>query len=191
MLRIDDDRARWLKRNVLPYEAGIRSWLRQRAVYDLDIDDVIQEMYAKLVALDSVEEIRDPRNYAYRTAYSIVASHVRHARIVPIRSTGDLDYFGIATSEATAEEVLDFREQLNGLGAILDTLPAQCRKAFLLRRVDGLSQRETAEHLGVTEKSVEKHMTRALKLLMDTFGRGGRSQTRASNAPKKTASGND
>src|ERR1700761_437758 len=116
MLRVDDDRARWLKRNVLPYEAGVRSWLRQRAVYDLDIDDVIQEMYAKLVALESIADIRDPRNYAYRTAYSIVAIHVRHARIVPIRSIADPDHFGIAAAEASAEELLDFREQLNSLG---------------------------------------------------------------------------
>jgi RNA polymerase sigma factor (sigma-70 family) len=191
MLRISDERARWIKHNVLPYESSLRAWLRLRTVYDFDIDDIVQEMYARLAALESVADIRDPKNYAFRVAYSIVASHVRHARVVPIRATGNLDDFMVAAPEASAEERLVFRQQLSDLSSVLNTLPEKCRTAFLLRRLEGLSQRETAERLGVSEKAIEKYMTRALKLLMDTYGRGGRSPLRASNASKKSASNND
>jgi len=189
MLRLSNERARWIKHNVLPHEYTIRVWLRQQAVYDLEIDDIIQEMYARFVALESVSGIHDPKNYAFRTAYSIVASHVRHARVVPIRSADDFDYLYAAAPERNPEEVLDFQEQLRDVNAVLNTLPRLCRKAFLLRRLEGYSQSETARKLNISEKTVEKYMTRALKLLMDTYGRGGKSTVRASSyGPKKSAS---
>jgi RNA polymerase sigma-70 factor (ECF subfamily) len=191
MLRVSDERARWIKRNVLPHEPALRSWLRLRAPYDLDIDDIVQETYARLASVESVDEVRDPKNYMFRAAHSIMASHVRHARIVPIRSVADLDYFGVATPEAGAEERLEFRAELDDLQATLALLPEPCRKAFAMRRVEGFSQRETAERLGVSEKTIEKYMTRAVKLLMDRYGRGGKSGSQASNAPRKSSTGND
>ncbi|EJL74385.1 RNA polymerase sigma factor [Chryseobacterium populi] len=45
------------------------------------------------------------------------------------------------------------------------TLPEQCRQVFLLRREAGLTNRETALKLGLSEKTVENHMTRALTIL--------------------------
>ena len=42
------ERGRWLARNVLPHEPLIRAKLRDMCLYDLDIEDVIQEMYAKI-----------------------------------------------------------------------------------------------------------------------------------------------
>jgi RNA polymerase sigma-70 factor (ECF subfamily) len=41
-------------------------------------------------------------------------------------------------------------------------LPRQCRRAFLLRKVYGLSQREVATRLGVTEGTIEKHIAKAM-----------------------------
>ncbi len=190
MLRITDKRAVWIKRNILPHEPALRSWLKLRITSDLDIDDVVQETYAKLVALESVDEIRDPKSYAHQIAFSIIASHVRHARIVPIRSVGNLEFVAVATPEPNAEERLEYRDQLNDLNAALALLPDACRAAFLMRRVEGYSQRETARHLGISEKTVEKYMTRTVRLLMDTFGRGGKSPLRASNAAKKSLPGN-
>ena len=53
-------RARWIAVNIMPHERAIRSWLAKRT-HDLDIDDIVQEMYARLAALDDAENIRNPR----------------------------------------------------------------------------------------------------------------------------------
>jgi RNA polymerase sigma-70 factor (ECF subfamily) len=62
----------------------------------------------------------------------------------------------------------------------LAKLPDKCRAVFMARRVEGLSHRETAEKFGISEKTVEKHMAKGIRLLMDLFGRGGKSPQLAS-----------
>jgi RNA polymerase sigma-70 factor (ECF subfamily) len=184
MIRVSDERALWLARHVLPAEPALRSWLRRRRLSEFEIDDLIQETYAKFVSMESVEAIRDPKSYAFQIARSIFASNVRRSKIVPIWAGTDLGELSIASNEGTPEDVIEARDELQELVEALATLPDRCRKAFLMRRADGLSQRETAQALGISEKTVEKHMTQAIRFLMDRYGRGGKSRNQASKETK-------
>ncbi len=184
MTRVSDERALWLARHVLPAEPALRTWLRRRRLSDFEIDDLVQETYAKFVAMDSVDAIRDPKSYAFQIASSIFATNIRRAKIVSIRSGTDLGELAIASSEGTPEDVMEARDELQELAEALATLPERCRKAFLLRRAEGLSQRETAQALGISEKTVEKHMTQAIRFLMDRYGRGGKPRNQASKETK-------
>lgn len=180
MTRVTDERALWLARHVLPAEPALRAWLRRRRLSDFEIDDLVQETYARFVAMESVELIREPKNYAFQIASSIFASNMRRAKIVPIRTGADLGELAIASNEGTPEDVVEARDELHELAEALATLPDRCRQAFLMRRAEGLSQRETAQALGVSEKTVEKHMTQAIRFLMDRYGRGGKPRIQAS-----------
>jgi RNA polymerase sigma factor (sigma-70 family) len=189
-MQISSERTEWLARNVFPHEAAIRAWLRHRLALGLDIDDVIHDMYVKLIALPSVEQIESPRRYAFRIAYTIVVDHVRHSRIASISAIAEPQALEIAASDPSIEERLSWRGDLQDLNAVLATLPPLCREAFLLRRVDGLSQRETAARLSISEKTVEKYMTRSVRLIMDVFGRGGKSAANPSYKASKPQSNN-
>lgn len=173
-MRVSNERTEWLARNVFPHERAIRVWLRRRLPSGLELDDVIHEMYAKLVALPSVDQIQSPRRYAFRIANSIIVDHRRRSQIVSISSEANLEQYGVPALEPSADQHIQYRQELQHLYVTLDTLPPLCRQAFLLRRLDGLSQRETADRLGISEKTVEKYMRRAVRLLMDEFGRGGK-----------------
>jgi RNA polymerase sigma-70 factor (ECF subfamily) len=165
-------RARWLAQYIVPHERAIRSWLARRT-HDLDIDDIIQEMYARLASLDDAEGIRNPRQYAAQTAISIALNLARHARVVPMLPIGDFEEFGLASQEPSPERAVNSQDELRELENTLQELPPLCRKAFLLRRVDGLSQKEVAEKLGISVKTVEKYMARSVRFLIQTYGRGG------------------
>ncbi|MEI9887586.1 MAG: sigma-70 family RNA polymerase sigma factor [Rhizomicrobium sp.] len=182
MYRVSDERAVWLARNVLPIEPALRGWLRRRRLSESEIDDLVQETYAKLIALESVENIRDPKNYAFQVAHSIFASRIRRARIVPIHAGINLSELAIPSNDGTPEDIVQAREELLELAGALASLPLRCRTAFLLRRIDGLSQREVAQHLGISEKTVENYMTQAIRFLMDRYGRGGKTHSRTSKA---------
>ncbi len=116
----------------------------------------MQETYAKFIALKSVEAIRDPKSYAFQVAHSILASRIRHARIVPIQAGADLGEMQVPSFEGTPEDILQARDELLELAEALASLPPRCRAAFLLRRVDGLSQREVAQRLGISEENGRK-----------------------------------
>jgi RNA polymerase sigma-70 factor (ECF subfamily) len=168
------ERGRWLARYVLPHEALIRAKLRDMSLYDLDVEDVIQEMYAKFLTLPSLESIRYPKQYALLTARGIVIDHVRHSRVVSITSTGNLETLDIAEPEATSEQRMEFQQEIQAVTAALQQLPKMCRETLILRRVEGLSQKEVARRLKISEKTVEKHMANGVRLLIKLFGRGGK-----------------
>jgi RNA polymerase sigma factor (sigma-70 family) len=174
------ERGRWLARNVLPHEALIRAKLRDMCLYDLDLEDVIQEMYAKFLTLPSLESIRFPRQYALLTARAIVIDHVRHSRVVSITSTGNLELLEIPEPEPNGEERIEFQQEIRAITAALEELPKVCRETLILRRVEGLSQREVAQRLKISEKTVEKHMATGVRLLIKVFGRGGKPRANTS-----------
>ena len=184
MLQDFRERGRWLARNVLPHEALIRSKLRTICVYDLDIEDVIQEMYAHLLSLPSLESVRYPRQYAIQTAKAIVIDHVRHMRVISITSSESLETFDTPMPEANTEERLEFQGEIQEVAEALAQLPAMCRETLILRRMEGLSQKEVAQRLKISEKTVEKHMANGVRLLIRIFGRGGKSRTCTSNKAK-------
>jgi len=63
-------------------------------------------------------------------------------------------------------------------------LPAVCRQAFTLRKVRGLSQRDVARHMGISENTVEKHIGKALRFLMSAFGANAQ-EGNATGSPDK------
>ncbi len=180
MLEELHDRAWWLEQHVLPHDAALRAWIQKKVPVGLDVDDVVQEAYAILASLESVESIRNPKSYTVRVAYSVILSHVRRASIVPMMTVSDMDFLGASDDAPSVERTVSDRDDLRRVGDAISELPPTCRQVFVLRRIEGLSQREIAERLGITVKTVEKHITKAVRALIDSFGRGGYGQGRAS-----------
>lgn len=180
MSRVSDERAIWLARQVMPHEPGLRRWLARRGIAECDIDDIVQETYAKLVMLASVEAVRDPRSYAYQVALSVHVTNIRKANVIPIKVIPQVEQFNIPTSDPSPEQIAGDRGELEQLAVALANLPDRCRAVFMARRVEGLSHRETAKKFGISEKTVEKHMARGIRYLMDMFGRGGKPPQRTS-----------
>jgi RNA polymerase sigma-70 factor (ECF subfamily) len=185
MTRVSDDRAMWLARHALPHEPALRGWLQHRRLPGLEVDDVVQETYARLVALESVDHIRSSRNYMFQTAHSVLLSHLRRSKVVSFVTVGDVEQLGVAASEASPEHQAADRDELQHLAEAISDLPPRVRDVFVLRRVHGLAQRDVARRLGVSESTVEKYMSRGLHMLMDMFGRCGKPAGHASRAVKK------
>lgn len=168
----DPGRAVWLSTHILPHERSLRHWLLSRRQLSVDVDDLIQESYALISALKSVDHIDNPKAYFFQTARSLILRQARRAKVVSIMAVDDLDIVGLA-DELSPERQVAGREELRLLNQALDTFPRQRREAFRMRKVEGLSQKEIAARLGLSEKAVEKHVAKAVSLLINLYGRGG------------------
>jgi RNA polymerase sigma-70 factor (ECF subfamily) len=166
-----DERAIWLGRHVLPHEPALRAWLRRRRLEGLEIDDVIQETYSRLIAAESVAHIRDAKSYTFQIAGSVVVDHLRRLKVVSIASVSD--HLDMPSEEPSPERQVIDREELHRLAQMIASLPRRVRDVFTLRRVYGLSQREVAERLGIAESTVEKHMARGFLLMLEPLRHGG------------------
>ena len=191
MTPLSNERALWLGQHILPHEAALRGWLSRKTVHSLDVDDIVQECYAILASLASVEHIANPRAYLFRTAYSLILQNVRRSNVVPIQAIEDLQNFEATWDAPSPEDEVSSRRELQRLIDFLETLPARCREAFQLRRIDGLSQREVAQQMGLSENTVEKHIGKALRALAQAYGNGGKPARRASDSVDFPDAGQD
>ncbi len=175
------ERTEWLARNVLPHEPLIRSRLNRVYLADLDVDDIIQEMYARILCAPSLEAVRYPRQYAIQTARGIIIDYLRRSRVVSITTSESLEQLDVEMPQASVEDRLGFQGEIQEVAGALAQLPEVCRETLILRRVEGLSQKEAAQRLGVTEKVIENQMARGVMLLVKLFGRGGKHKSRSSS----------
>lgn len=163
-------RHRWIAAHILPYEAEVRGWLRRR-VHTLsraDADDLIQEAYARLWLAD-FSKVVNGRGYLYAVVRNLLLEHARRARIVPMERLGEIEALCIPHEDPGPERQVTARQELERVVAIIDALPEQSRRAFRLQKFGGLSQREIAQAMKISEKTVEKHLAGALRRLLEAL----------------------
>jgi RNA polymerase sigma factor (sigma-70 family) len=151
---------------ILPHEADVRSWLRRSGSYPADIDDIVQETYCRLAAMDSLTHIANGRAYFFRTARNIAIEKIRRARIVRIDCVTEIDALNVVDDEPSPERIVAGRRELARVQQLIEGLPERCRQIFTLRRIHGVSQRDVAARLGVTENVVETQAMRGLRLIL-------------------------
>jgi len=159
-------RLRWFAREVLPHEHDVRRWLsvRLRGLESCDIDEVVQEAYARMWTAD-LDRIANARAYLFVTARHIIGEYLRRSRIVSIELMADLDVLNIEDDDVNAHRRLSGQEEIARLHRLIDKLPPKCRQAFRMKKFEELSQREIASRMGVAESTVEKHLAKALRII--------------------------
>lgn len=164
--RLDRRSLDWISQEILPYEGEVRRWARRAAPPELDVNDVIQEAYSRIARMGDPASVRSGRAYFFTVARNIVREHFRRERVVRIEPLAEMDQLNILDDEPSAERAFAARQQFRLVWRLIDQLPDRCRGIFLLRKVEGLSQREIAERVGVSENVVEKQIALGLKRLL-------------------------
>ncbi|MEO3402869.1 RNA polymerase sigma-70 factor [Mucilaginibacter sp. CAU 1740] len=122
--------------------------------------DVVQQAFVKLwQQRQQVDLVKVGRAYLYKTVYHLSLDVIKHRDVrqryaMAIASTG---------GEEQGDDIME--ERLEKMHVAVQQLPEQCRRVFLLSRVDHKKYREIASELQIAEKTVENHMGNALKIL--------------------------
>ncbi|SMD17319.1 sigma-70 family RNA polymerase sigma factor [Pseudomonas sp. URIL14HWK12:I5] len=141
---------------------------RQRAA------DVAQETYLKLVKIDKQAlPVLHARSFIFRVAGNLAIDALRREQRLAA-SHDDCDGAGELACPAPAPEaMLLARERLQILDDALLKLPDNARQALLLNRVEGLTQAQIAQRLGVSESMVAKYIGQALRHCRDWLKQAG------------------
>lgn len=114
---------------------------------------------------DTLEIHTSVKSYLYRAVHNSCLNRVKHYKV---RKT-----YGDSVKNQTELLHDDASQDLIGseLDAIvanaIDSLPDQCKLVFKLSRFENLTYAEIAEQLGISVKTVENHMVKALKVLRE------------------------
>lgn len=162
-MRENGDIIAWIARDIIPHEGAIRKWLARRWSHVIDVEDVIQDAYCRIANLASVDHIENPGGYFHRTASAVVTDHMRRAGIINFTSMTQIEWSNVIDGEPLPDRNLETRQEFERVTGLLAMLSDTCRKVIELRRIEGLSRKETAERLGVSENDVKNHLVRGLQ----------------------------
>ncbi|HLT90389.1 MAG TPA: sigma-70 family RNA polymerase sigma factor [Woeseiaceae bacterium] len=138
----------------------------RRIVPAKEVEDIVQETYVRLCLVEKPSEIKSPRSFMFEVARNLAKDHVKRAESRLVDAIGDDDELSARSSDDWCDDTLDrvsAEQEFSIFCNAIRSLPPQCRRAFVLRKVYGYSQREIARAMKISEKTVEKHIANGLK----------------------------
>ena len=160
---MNNNKNQWFEKFSEQTKARLTASLLKLASKD-DVDDIVQEAYLKLFEISQNKTIDNPQALLFRIARNITISKLRHNNVVraSLRSVYDLDCDRL--EQLSNEEKLRQEDDKRLLTAAIDSLPRACRQVFLLRKIEHKSHKEIATLLNISTKTVENHISKAIRL---------------------------
>ena len=162
------ERLAWFKDTILPYQGALRSKLGRMVPEGCDLDDLVAEALARAYAVDGWQKVTGGRQYLFRIARNLLIDAARRNAVVSFDFVADLDSL---QSDSSTERGITARDELRHLQRIIDTLPLQCRRVFILRRIRERSLGDIADELGLSVSTVEKHLAKAVMLVAQAIAK--------------------
>jgi len=129
-----------------------------------DIEDIVQEAFIKSYEAELNQEIRYERTYMLKTARNLALNHIARAENKTSQSVDDMDFLPHELVGYSLEKNVESKERFIHFCRATDTLSADVKRVFLLKKVYGMRQKEIAELVGLSESTVEKHVAKGLML---------------------------
>ena len=165
----DDERSKGREGGGTPIEVayldnqgGLRRFIRRLFGRACDVDDIAQETFLKAVAAERRGRIDNPKAYLYQAARNVALTELAKKSRQIVDYIEDAALTEVSSNEPSAEAHASGRERLALFCEALATLPLQCRRVFLMRKVQGCSHKEISRRLGISVSTVEKHLAAGL-----------------------------
>lgn len=147
----------------------VRAIVRRSGIPSQDVDDIVQEAFARLEAYTRKQELRSREAFVVTTAMNVSRDHVRRRDRAPVRAAG-LDLEAIRDAAPQPEDRLVIQERLRRLNSGLARLDPKTRRCLLAQRVEGFTFSQIAARENLSVAAVEKRVARAVMFLTQWTG---------------------
>jgi len=163
---IDD----WFMQEVLPLEPMLTRFLQRNWRNEAEINDLRQEAYARIYEAARRERPALVKPFLFQVARNLMIDRLRKQSVVSLETMADFDWLNVSDDKPSSEAHVAARQELRLLQEALDGLPPRCRQVVLLRKLEGLSQKEVAAQMGITTETVENQVAKGMRLLAQALG---------------------
>ena len=145
------------------HQEKIKAFLLSRGQSGEMIEEILQDLYLKLMALDDLSVIKNPASYLLRIAHNLMIDTLRRQNRADSRATGEeVETLNLVDpSPSPFDEILSI-QQLQCCERALAELPPECKEILLLNRMEGLTHCQIAKRYGRSASWVEKIIVRTL-----------------------------
>lgn len=154
-----------------------------------DIEDIVHETFLRTYAAGLSIQIQAPRAFLFKTAKNLALKHLDRSSVKLTDYVGDLEALEVSMDGPSTEARVESQERFIAFCRAVRTLPLQCRRAFILRKVYGLSHKEVAEQLDISVSTVEKHLALGIIKCSQYMRARGLDYRQPAVPPRKGAAG--
>jgi RNA polymerase sigma-70 factor (family 1) len=126
-------------------------------------EDIIQESFIILFREAKQQQIENPRAFLFRVAKNLAFDHLKHKKVTDKYAQVQYPILESTIEAASMDQMLADNEDVELLRQVIDELPPRCRDTFVLNKLHEMSYGEVAQHIGISESGVEKHIMKGLK----------------------------
>lgn len=149
----------WFAENLHPHDSVLRAWLKSKFPSGVDIDDIVQEAYLKVMKANRKGGVRAPKAFLFATARNIALNALRYAKVRGENTVLALDDCDFLDEGSEVHETVARNQELEILTKAIQSLPDRCRQIFTLRKVYGMSQRDIAKKLNISARTVNAQIS--------------------------------
>lgn len=135
---------------------------------DLGAEEIVQDVFCAIWEKRSTQQIDSLKSYLYQAVRNKCLNAIKH---IEVREEYKQQNKYQLDLEENSEEENDSNELTQNLKTTIDAMPEMRKKVFLMSKYDGLKYNEIASALGISVKTVENHMGKALAFLRDEMQR--------------------
>ena len=134
-------------------------------------EDILQEIYLKLERSEFRLPIENQAAFLFKVANNLALDFRKQKQRQTAR---DHEWSDISRHKVGGEpvhdapdpeQILDAQQRLGCVRKTLEQLPPQCRRVFIMHKLEGHSHTAISAMLGISRSTVEKHMSKALKTM--------------------------
>jgi RNA polymerase sigma-70 factor (ECF subfamily) len=163
---LEDDVEQWFAREILPLEPMLERYLRRSWRDQWEIPDLRQDAYVRVYEAALREKPFNPKHFLFQVARNLMIDRSRRKNVVSFDSFADFDGIELDDDRPDAEQSAAAGQEVRLLMTAISELPPRCRQVVTLRKIEGLSQREVARKMGITEDTVERQVSNGVRLLI-------------------------
>ena len=147
---------------------ALRLFLRGWSFPQEQIDDLVQELFTRLMVVDRLEEKMSDstgsnRSYLLTMLNNMVVDGKRKLRVRYAYAASQRGTQAGRIEEQTPERIVGARLELDTMRAVIRDMRPNWRVAFVLQRFGNMSYADIALHMGVTQRQVERYLMRAMR----------------------------
>lgn len=169
----DSDQTRWFADEVYAHDSQLRAYVRSKFPAIRDVDDVVQESYLRVWRARLARPIASAKAFLFQVARNLAIDAAREKSTSTIDTLRDLAALDVIEDGPNAADALCYREKVSLIVTALEQLPARCREVIIARKFNRIPQRDIAMKLGISERTVESHVTRGMSLIEAYLRRQG------------------
>ncbi|MFT5277287.1 MAG: RNA polymerase sigma factor (sigma-70 family) [Granulosicoccus sp.] len=144
-------------------QLSLRNFISRYVVSPHDIDDVSQETFLRAYKAEQEKEIEHPKAFLFRIAKNLMLSEFSRKAKKITSYIEDYDNSEDFLNSANLEQDILAQQKLGIYCEAVASLPPQCRRVVVMKKVYGMKNKEIASRLELSVSTVEKHLSKGIR----------------------------